>query len=134
MGARVRKQDSRRVPRWAQRKRREPVNGETIITVLLADDHAGVRGAIRGVLERAPLLKVTGEAADGAAAVRLARELEPDLVLMDLGMPGLSGIEATRLIVAATQSRVIMLSLQGERQSVIESMPVSAPSPRPKRA
>lgn len=102
------------------------MSDQTIITVLLADDHDAVRGAIRMVLERAPHLRVTGEATDGASAVRLASELAPDLVLMDVGMPGLTGIEATRLIVAGTRSRVIMLSLQGDPQVVVESLRAGA--------
>jgi DNA-binding NarL/FixJ family response regulator len=102
------------------------VNGQTVISIVVADDHAGMRDAIRCLLERVPMLHVAGEAVDGTAAVRMARELKPDVVLMDVSMPGLSGIEAARLIVDATKSRVVMLSLQGERQVVDEAFRAGA--------
>ena len=66
------------------------------IRLILADDHAVVREGTRQLLERYPDLKVVGEAADGEQAVNLARQLRPDLVVMDVRMPRLSGVEATR--------------------------------------
>jgi DNA-binding NarL/FixJ family response regulator len=68
------------------------------INLILADDHAVVRAGTRQLLERQPDLHVVGEAADGEEAVRLAKELKPHVVVMDVRMPKMSGVEATRRI------------------------------------
>jgi DNA-binding NarL/FixJ family response regulator len=70
------------------------------IRVLICDDHFVVRDGVRSRLERQPGFEVVGEAEDGAEAVELARRLEPDVVLMDLSMPGMDGVEATGRIKA----------------------------------
>ncbi|MGO2003310.1 response regulator [Arthrobacter rhombi] len=80
------------------------------ITVLLADDHAAIRLGMRMVLETQPGLRVVGEAADGVQAIRMARALRPDVVLMDLRMPVVDGIQATREIIAEALSRVLVLT------------------------
>lgn len=85
------------------------------IKVLLADDHRLVREALGELLQREPDLLVVGQAADGAEAVRLAGELCPDVVVLDVCMPGLNGIEATEALMrAGFNGRVVALSAQSE--------------------
>lgn len=97
------------------------------VRVLLADDHELAREAMRSVLTREPDLRVVGEAADGRAALALARELRPDLVLMDLRMPGLDGLAATRAIVEASPStRVVVLTSLETRAHLLEALRVGA--------
>jgi DNA-binding NarL/FixJ family response regulator len=82
-----------------------------VITVLLADDQALVRTGFALILNAEPDLEVVGEAGDGAEAVSLAEELEPDIVLMDVRMAGIDGIEATRRIaLALPATKVLMLT------------------------
>ncbi|MCM3658611.1 response regulator transcription factor [Agromyces mediolanus] len=85
------------------------------ITVLVADDQAMVRAGFAAVLDAQPGIEVVGQASDGAEAVRLAHELRPDVVVMDVRMPGVNGIEATRALQTPPRSsdyvpRVLMLT------------------------
>lgn len=82
------------------------------ITVLLVDDHAVVREGYRRLLEQDAGIRVVGEAADAANAYRLFRELRPDVVVMDIGLPGASGLEAMRRMLASRpEGRVLMFSM-----------------------
>jgi DNA-binding NarL/FixJ family response regulator len=84
--------------------------------VVLTDDDAGMREGLRSLLAEHPDIEVVGDAADGEAAIDRARELEPAIVVMDVVMPGMGGIEATRRMLAALPSiRVIGLSLHEDR-------------------
>ena len=81
------------------------------IRAILADDQPLVRAGLRMLIEQTPDIDVAGEAGTGAEAVRLARETEPDVVVMDIRMPGMDGIEATQLITAGgTDARVLVLT------------------------
>ena len=96
-------------------------------TILLADDQALVRAGFALILNAEPDIDVVGEAGDGAEAVALAAELEPDVVLMDVRMPGLDGIEATRQISSlAPASRVLMLTTFDLDEYVIEAFRAGA--------
>ncbi len=89
------------------------------IRVLLADDHTLVRAGLRKLLESMPDISVVGEAGDGLALLALADELQPHLVLMDIAMPGLNGLEATaRLVKSMPGIRVMILSMHQNEEYV----------------
>jgi DNA-binding NarL/FixJ family response regulator len=97
------------------------------VRVLIADDHPLFREGMRGRLDRMGDIAVVGEAADGDEAVRLSRELEPHVVLMDIKMPGLNGIEATREILRANpRVGVLMLTMFEDDDSVFAAMRAGA--------
>src|SRR3954468_4419683 len=97
------------------------------IRILLADDHQMMRQGLKSLLAEQPDFEVVGEAADGRAAVRLAQELSAAVVIMDVTMPGLNGIDATRQLKAeAPDVKVIGLSMHPERQFVLEMLSVGA--------
>ncbi len=97
------------------------------ISILITDDHALVRQGIRDFLELQPDLTVVGEAGSGEAAARFAAELAPDIVLMDLVMPGIGGVEATRLVKQASpRSQVIVLTSYHDDEYIFPALRAGA--------
>ena len=95
--------------------------------VLLVDDHAMIRQGLSSLLEKQPDLEVVGSVEDGRKAVDIARELAPDLVIMDISMPNLNGIDATRKIVGEMGDvKVIALSIHSSRHFVAEMLKAGA--------
>ncbi|HYO10680.1 MAG TPA: response regulator transcription factor [Tepidisphaeraceae bacterium] len=95
--------------------------------ILLADDHQIVREGLRTLLNQHDDMEVIGEAADGRRAVELATELAPDVVVMDVGMPGLNGIEATRQIsLKGPETTVVALSMHSDRRFMGEMLKAGA--------
>ncbi len=90
-----------------------------VVRVLLADDNARFRGVLRRLLERDPDIVVVAEAGDGAEAVEMAEDVRPDVVLMDVSMPGLDGLEATYALKAQFPDvTVLMLSVGDKEQEI----------------
>jgi two-component system nitrate/nitrite response regulator NarL len=101
------------------------------VRIVIADDHPIFRDGLRRLLEAEPDLKVLGEASDGAEAVRLARTLKPDILLLDLAMPKHPGLEALRDLSTgagtnATPVRVILLTAAAEKSQIVEALQLGA--------
>src|SRR5216684_2467972 len=104
-------------------KRAQPVR------IVIADDHPIFRDGLRRLLEAEPDLKVLGEASDGAEAVKLARQLKPDILLLDLAMPKHPGLEALRELSVGSNSapvRVILLTAAAEKSQIVEALQLGA--------
>jgi DNA-binding NarL/FixJ family response regulator len=101
------------------------------VRIVIADDHPIFRDGLRRLLEAEPDLKVLGEASDGAEAVRMARQLKPDILLLDLAMPRHPGLEALRDLSTgaganATPVRVILLTAAAEKSQIVEALQLGA--------
>jgi DNA-binding NarL/FixJ family response regulator len=113
-------------PRFRPRLRAVPTSETTPIRVVIADDQRLVRTGFRVIIGAAPDLEVVGEAADGAEAVEQAIALQPDVVLMDIRMPRVDGLAATRTVLARTSSRVLILTTFDSDEYVYEALRVGA--------
>ncbi|MFN2270072.1 MAG: response regulator [Anaerolineae bacterium] len=92
-------------------------------TILLADDHRIVRQGLRALLEAEPDFSLVGETGDGLEAIQLAERLQPDVIVLDLMMPGINGLEATRQISDnCPQTRVVILSMHADEAYVLEAL------------
>jgi len=97
------------------------------IRVLLVDDHVVVRKGLRALLDRETGIEVAGEAADGEQALRAVDRLRPDVILMDLEMPGIGGVEATRQIAEThPEARIVVLTSQAAEQDVFPALKAGA--------
>ena len=99
------------------------------VRIVIADDHPIFRDGLRRLLEAEPGLTVLGEASDGAEAVRLARQLKPDILLLDLSMPKHPGLEALRELSSGASSspvRVILLTAAAEKSQIVEALQLGA--------
>lgn len=99
-----------------------------MIRILIVDDHDLVREGVRTMLEQEPGFEVVGECGDGQEAIRAVRELEPDVVLMDVALPGgIGGLEATEAILSERPgTRVVMLTQYGEREYIRRALKIGA--------
>jgi len=108
-----------------KKKRESPATMKT--RVLIADDHQLIREGLRTLLEKQKDMEFVGEAKTGAEAVQLAHTLNPDVVIMDISMPGLSGIEASRLILAQNKKiKIIGLSMHSDRRFILGMLETGA--------
>ena len=97
-----------------------------MIRILIADDHGIVRTGLKLLLDRVPGMEVVGEAADGREAVRLAAELQPDIVIMDIAMPLLNGLQAAHVIRENTPAGVIFLSMHTDESYILKALDAGA--------
>ena len=99
---------------------------EVTITIVVADDHAVVRGGLTQLLDGVADLEVVGTASDGAEAIEVVRRTRPDVVLMDLQMPGVDGVSATRTIVAEGLADVLVLTSYADAERIVGALDAGA--------
>ena len=93
------------------------------LKILLADDHKIIRNSLRSLIEKQPGMQVVAEAENGRAAIKLNRKFRPDIIVMDINMPDLNGIDATRQIVAEFPgTKVIVFTMHSDQQFVIGAL------------
>ena len=97
-----------------------------MIKVVVVDDQGLIRDGLRAMLELDPTIEVVGEAADGSSAVDIVRRARPDVVLMDIRMPGVDGLEATRRVLAQPGPKVLVLTTYDADEYVLEAMRAGA--------
>jgi DNA-binding NarL/FixJ family response regulator len=97
--------------------------------VLIADDHEVVRQGIRIIVQSSPNFEICGEASDGRHAVQLAAQLKPDIVVIDIGMPQLNGLDATKQIVQHDRRIKVLVLTMHESELVVTCFPRSKPWP-----
>jgi DNA-binding NarL/FixJ family response regulator len=111
----------------AAKKTAEPTSPATTIRVVVADDHPVVRYGVKNMLMQEPGFEVVGEAEDGDVAITQTLELEPDILLLDLSMPRLPGLEAMRAIMAKSpRVKIILLTATISTQQIIEALQIGA--------
>jgi DNA-binding NarL/FixJ family response regulator len=104
-----------------------PASGENLIRLLIVDDHPVVRDGLRGILESSPEFRVVGEAGDGAEAVTRTEVLHPDVILMDLRMPGTDGVSAIKqLVQRGTTARILVLTTYDNDSDVVPAIEAGA--------
>jgi DNA-binding NarL/FixJ family response regulator len=107
----------------------KPISRPRFASIVIADDHPIFRDGLRRLLEAEPNLKVVGEASDGAEAVKIVRQLKPDILLLDLAMPKHPGLEALRDLSVGVNSapvRVILLTAAAEKSQIVEALQLGA--------
>lgn len=105
----------------------DPPPGADPVRLLVADDHPVYRAGLAALLERDPAIELVGQAADGTEAVEMAAALMPDVILMDVSMPGMGGIEATRVITTASPHvTVLMLTMVRDDNSLFAALRAGA--------
>ena len=111
----------------ATKKTAEPTSPATTIRIVVADDHPVVRHGVKGMLMQEPGFEVVGEAEDGDVAITQTLELEPDILLLDLAMPRLPGLEAMRAIMTkAPRVKIVLLTGTITTQQIIEALQIGA--------